>query len=92
MLPFLPLCGDKYIFQVHINWNPAPITQDFEIYLIFKVLVRCVQVGNEKLPYKGIKDWKQEAALTKLRKLQRACSLGDFFEAREVTHDIFLSN
>lgn len=29
--------------------------------------------------------------MTKLRKLQRACSLGDFFEAREVTHDIFLS-
>lgn len=29
--------------------------------------------------------------MTKLRKLQRACSLGDFFEAREVTHDILLS-
>lgn len=28
--------------------------------------------------------------MTKLRKLQRACSLGDFFKAREVTHDIFL--
>lgn len=89
--PPAPRNINAYIFLSSHKLVTGTCNSMFGIRLILKVLIRCVQVGSEKLPYKGIKDWKQEAALTKLRKLQRACSLGDFFEAREVTHDIFLS-
>lgn len=74
------LRGHKNIFFFNSN-TLIPSTHQgtlFATCLILKVL-RRVNVGDEKLPYKAIKDGKQEAALTKLRKLQRACSLRDFF-------------